>query len=181
MLWFLKNFRRIFRRKKWSFWLETKLINAKCWIITLVFEKNANFFNENCQKSQKIVIIDPRTKWLLFWVCSLAFSGFVFYWHYSELAIVSGRNILSLTLTSEPTSGHLKRLFGCQCFSSSRHSVCSMYVRQLNYRWMPRDGERSYVLTFKFLSWDQCYVLGNILPKKLATVTQFKLLWAPRK
>jgi hypothetical protein len=26
-------------------------------IITLVFEKNANFFAENCQKSQKIVII----------------------------------------------------------------------------------------------------------------------------
>jgi hypothetical protein len=27
------------------------------WIITLVFEKNANFFAENCLKSQKIVII----------------------------------------------------------------------------------------------------------------------------
>jgi hypothetical protein len=26
-------------------------------IITLVFEKNANFFAENCRKSQKIVII----------------------------------------------------------------------------------------------------------------------------
>jgi hypothetical protein len=26
-------------------------------IITLVFEKNANFFAENCQKSQKVVII----------------------------------------------------------------------------------------------------------------------------
>jgi hypothetical protein len=26
-------------------------------IITLVFEKNANFFAENCQKSQKIVVI----------------------------------------------------------------------------------------------------------------------------
>jgi hypothetical protein len=26
-------------------------------IIALVFEKNANFFVENCQKSQKIVII----------------------------------------------------------------------------------------------------------------------------
>jgi hypothetical protein len=28
-------------------------------IITLVFEKNANFFAEDCQKSQKIVIITP--------------------------------------------------------------------------------------------------------------------------
>jgi hypothetical protein len=27
------------------------------WIITLVFEKNANFFAENWQKSQKIVIL----------------------------------------------------------------------------------------------------------------------------
>jgi hypothetical protein len=30
---------------------------CKILIITLVFEKNANFFAENCQKSQKIVII----------------------------------------------------------------------------------------------------------------------------
>jgi hypothetical protein len=30
---------------------------AKIVIITLVFEKNAIFFAENCQKSQKIVII----------------------------------------------------------------------------------------------------------------------------
>jgi hypothetical protein len=34
-------------------------------IITLVFEKNANFLAENCQKSQKIVIlnIDPWSPW----------------------------------------------------------------------------------------------------------------------
>jgi hypothetical protein len=32
-------------------------------IITLVFDKNANFFAENCQKSQKIVII-TSTPWL---------------------------------------------------------------------------------------------------------------------
>jgi hypothetical protein len=30
---------------------------CKILIITLVFEKNANFFAENCRKSQKIVII----------------------------------------------------------------------------------------------------------------------------
>jgi hypothetical protein len=29
----------------------------KKFIITLIFEKNANFFTENCRKSQKIVII----------------------------------------------------------------------------------------------------------------------------
>jgi hypothetical protein len=30
---------------------------CKILIITLVFEKNANFFAKNCRKSQKIVII----------------------------------------------------------------------------------------------------------------------------
>jgi hypothetical protein len=34
-------------------------------IITLVFEKNANFFAENWQKSQKIVIITSTPE--LFW------------------------------------------------------------------------------------------------------------------
>jgi hypothetical protein len=44
------------------------------WIITLVFEKNANFFAENWQKSQKIVIITstPGLKMpelrVLYWV-----------------------------------------------------------------------------------------------------------------
>jgi hypothetical protein len=38
------------------FLLETKLNYAKNLIITLVFEKNGNFFSENCQKLEKIVI-----------------------------------------------------------------------------------------------------------------------------
>jgi hypothetical protein len=49
MLWFFKYFRqkiRVFDSKQ-----------SKILIITLVFEKNANFFAENCRKSQKIVII----------------------------------------------------------------------------------------------------------------------------
>jgi hypothetical protein len=37
--------------------LKLLLVFAKILIITLVFEKNANFFDENCRKSQKIVII----------------------------------------------------------------------------------------------------------------------------
>jgi hypothetical protein len=36
---------------------------CKILIITLVFEKNANFFAENCQKSQKIVIITSTPDW----------------------------------------------------------------------------------------------------------------------
>jgi hypothetical protein len=43
--------------KNWRFLLKLLLVFAKIVILTLVFEKNANFFAENCQKSQKIVII----------------------------------------------------------------------------------------------------------------------------
>jgi hypothetical protein len=50
MLWFLKYFRQNFLQKN-----KAKL--CKNWIITLVFEKNGNFFAKNWQKSQKIVII----------------------------------------------------------------------------------------------------------------------------
>jgi hypothetical protein len=40
-----------------AFLTQNKAKLCKMLIITLVFEKNANFFAENCQKSQKIVII----------------------------------------------------------------------------------------------------------------------------
>jgi hypothetical protein len=44
--------------KKWPFLLKTKLNCEKIGsYVTLVFEKNANFFAENWQKSQKIVVI----------------------------------------------------------------------------------------------------------------------------
>jgi hypothetical protein len=42
--------------KKLTFFVQNKAYLCKNWIITLVFEKNANFFAENWQKSQKIVI-----------------------------------------------------------------------------------------------------------------------------
>jgi hypothetical protein len=55
--------------KNWRFLLKTKLNYAKKLIITLVFEKKANFFKENCRKSQKIVIITstPRIKVEILW------------------------------------------------------------------------------------------------------------------
>jgi hypothetical protein len=40
-----------------AFLLKLLIVFAKIVIITLFFEKNANFFAENCRKSQKIVII----------------------------------------------------------------------------------------------------------------------------
>jgi hypothetical protein len=43
--------------KKLAFLTQNKAKLFKILIIILVFEKNANFFAENCQKSQKIVII----------------------------------------------------------------------------------------------------------------------------
>jgi hypothetical protein len=47
---------KIFSAKKLAFLTENKANFLKM-IITLVFEKNAHFFAENCRKSQKIVII----------------------------------------------------------------------------------------------------------------------------
>jgi hypothetical protein len=46
--------------KKLAFLTQNKAKLCKIMIITLVFEKNANFFADNCRKSQKIVII-PST------------------------------------------------------------------------------------------------------------------------
>jgi hypothetical protein len=43
--------------KKLAFLTQNKAKLCKNLIITLIFEKNANFFAENCRKSQKIVII----------------------------------------------------------------------------------------------------------------------------
>jgi hypothetical protein len=43
--------------KKFAFLTQNKSKLYTILIITLVFEKNANFFAQNCQKSQKIVII----------------------------------------------------------------------------------------------------------------------------
>jgi hypothetical protein len=48
---------RCYDLKILAFLTQNKAKLCKILIITLVFEKNANFFAENCQKSQKIVII----------------------------------------------------------------------------------------------------------------------------
>jgi hypothetical protein len=54
------DFKSIFGEKKCEkmvFLTQNRAKLCKIMIITLVFEKNANFFAENCLKSQKIVII----------------------------------------------------------------------------------------------------------------------------
>jgi hypothetical protein len=63
MLWFFKYFRRKIQRTKLAFFTQNKAKLCKILIITLVFEKNANFFAENCRKSQKIVIITSTPAW----------------------------------------------------------------------------------------------------------------------
>jgi hypothetical protein len=57
MLRFLKIFSQKNLAKKSAFLPEVKGYFAEKVVITLVFEKNANFFSENWQKSKKIVII----------------------------------------------------------------------------------------------------------------------------
>jgi hypothetical protein len=52
-----KIFSRKFSAKKLAFLTQNKSKLCIILIITLVFEKNANFFAENCRKSQKIVFI----------------------------------------------------------------------------------------------------------------------------
>jgi hypothetical protein len=53
----LKIFSPKISAKKLAFLTQNKAKIYEILIITLVFEKNDNFFAENCQKSQKIVII----------------------------------------------------------------------------------------------------------------------------
>jgi hypothetical protein len=49
-----------------AFLTQNKAKLCKILIITLVFEKNANFFAEDWQKSQKIVIITSTPDWANF-------------------------------------------------------------------------------------------------------------------
>jgi hypothetical protein len=53
----LKIFSPKILAKKLAFLTQNKAKLCKILIITLVFEKNTNFFAENCKKSQKNVII----------------------------------------------------------------------------------------------------------------------------
>jgi hypothetical protein len=58
--------------KKLAFLTENKAKLCKMLIITLVLEKNANFFAKNCQKSQKIVIITSTPDSTIPYVCMCA-------------------------------------------------------------------------------------------------------------
>jgi hypothetical protein len=49
-----------------AFFAQNKAKFSQNWIITLVLEKNANFFAKNWQKSLKIVIITLTLDWRIF-------------------------------------------------------------------------------------------------------------------
>jgi hypothetical protein len=66
MLWFFKYFCKKNSAKKLAFLTQNKAKLCKILIITFVFEKNAILFAENCQKSQKIVIITSTQEVLVF-------------------------------------------------------------------------------------------------------------------
>jgi hypothetical protein len=77
--------------KNWRFLLKLLLVFAKIVIITLVFEKNANFSAKNCQKSQKIVIITSTPyevekkvakNMSCFYKCCHIFAFFATFLHY---------------------------------------------------------------------------------------------------
>jgi hypothetical protein len=63
---FLKIFSPKNSAKKWRFFTQNKAKICEILIITLVFEKNANFFAENCRKSPKIVIITSTPGWNIY-------------------------------------------------------------------------------------------------------------------
>jgi hypothetical protein len=65
--------------KKLAFLTQNKAKLCKNVIITLVFEKNANFFAENCQKSQKIVIITSTPDWANFRYWAIVYVGQFFF------------------------------------------------------------------------------------------------------
>jgi hypothetical protein len=52
-----------------AFWAQNKAKLCKILIITLVFEKNAKFFADNCRKLQEIVIITSTPGYLFFIQC----------------------------------------------------------------------------------------------------------------
>jgi hypothetical protein len=74
----LKIFSPKISAKKLAFLTQNKAKICEILIITLVFEKNANFFAEHCRKSQKIVIITSTAGWLFYILqCRHNFGGLV--------------------------------------------------------------------------------------------------------
>jgi hypothetical protein len=57
-------------RKNGGFFTQNKAKLCEFFLITLDFEKNANFFAENWQKKKKIVVITSSPDWVNF--CLLA-------------------------------------------------------------------------------------------------------------
>jgi hypothetical protein len=77
--------------KKLAFLTQNKAKLSKILILTLVFEKNANFFADNCQKSQKIMIITSTPDFG--WFIAKKFPEKLFASQYRSHAILLNQNI----------------------------------------------------------------------------------------
>jgi hypothetical protein len=99
--------------KKLAGFVQNKATLCENCIITLVFEKNANFFAENWQKSQKIVIITSAP------VRELEKAAYLLFYILRKRA-TSGRDlqVLDQSFVSEPGSVEdpVIRTQGCQIF-----------------------------------------------------------------
>jgi fructoselysine-6-P-deglycase FrlB-like protein len=78
--------------KKLAFLNQNKAKVSKILTITLVFEKNA-IFAENCQKSQKIVIITSTPETALLWISSSEMASCeIFRFKFQRLQVVNFSN-----------------------------------------------------------------------------------------
>jgi hypothetical protein len=134
-----------------AFLTQNKTKLWKILIITSVFEKNANFFAENCRKSQKIVI---KT---------------------STPAQFELRRILICSfdqLTSSfwlPLSGQICAVLSVQLFLCiSIYAALSEQLRKLTISWrFKRLPNRPKKI------WDRCYDFKKFSPKNLAKILAF--------
>jgi hypothetical protein len=75
-------------KKLVGFFTQNKAKLFKILSITLGFEKNANFFAENCRKSQKIVIITSTPGWPD-WTNFRPIDGFFTFFSYLKITEVA--------------------------------------------------------------------------------------------
>jgi hypothetical protein len=106
-----------------AFLTQNKAKLCKILIITLVFEKNANFFAENCQKSQKIVIITSvpgRPDWAIFGLLGDYFFR-VYLLKITQVDQSCGLLIFKVKVLTKSALGYV---LGAYFTNSSGHTEC---------------------------------------------------------
>jgi hypothetical protein len=132
MLWFLKYFRQKIQQKKLAFLTQNKAKLCKIWIITLIFEKNVNFFAENCRKSPKSVIITSTPG---HWEKKLNFpilphTALISYGNKMAASLFSEVRLIEFFMTMATLKGGFKisRLFSLatcgRCYKNNLRHIC---------------------------------------------------------